>query len=88
MAMGRPVITTDAIGCRETVSDGYNGFLVPVRDAEALAVAMLRFIDNPELIASMGVASRKLAEERFDIDRISTTMLVAMGIPAARPTAT
>jgi glycosyltransferase involved in cell wall biosynthesis len=87
MAMGRPVITTDAIGCRETVRDGYNGFLVPVRDASALAAAMQRFIDNPELIASMGVASRQLAEERFDIDRISTTMLDAMGILVARPSA-
>jgi glycosyltransferase involved in cell wall biosynthesis len=81
MAMGRPVITTDAIGCRETVRDGYNGFLVPVRSVEALAAAMLRFIDDPELIARMGAASRQLAEERFDIDQISTTMLAAMGIP-------
>jgi len=81
--MGRPVITTDAIGCRETVRDGYNGFLVPVRDAEALAAAMQRFIDNPDLIAPMGIASRQLAEERFDIDRISTSMLQAMGIVAA-----
>src|SRR5262249_36982972 len=85
MAMGRAVITTDAIGCRETVRDGYNGFLVPVRDVEALAAVMLRFIDKPELIASMGVASRQLAEERFDVDRISTSMLTAMGILGARP---
>jgi glycosyltransferase involved in cell wall biosynthesis len=86
MAMGRPVITTDAIGCRETVRDGYNGFLVPARDVDALAAAMLKFVDNPDLIVSMGAASRQLAEERFDIDRISTTMLAAMGIiSAVRP---
>jgi len=85
MAMGRPVITTNAIGCRETVRDGYNGFLVPVRNVDALAAAMLHFIDHPELIASMGVASRQLAEERFDISRISTSMLTAMGILGAPP---
>jgi glycosyltransferase involved in cell wall biosynthesis len=77
------VITTDAIGCRETVRNGYNGFMVPVRDPEALAVAMVRFIDSPELIASMGAASRKLAEEKFNIDHISKAMLGAMGILTA-----
>jgi glycosyltransferase involved in cell wall biosynthesis len=84
MAMARPVITTDAVGCRETVRDGYNGFLIPVRDADALAAAMCRFIENPELISSMGMASRKLAEERFDIDSVSKTMLAAMGISLLR----
>jgi glycosyltransferase involved in cell wall biosynthesis len=85
MAMGRAIITTDAVGCRETVRDGYNGFLVPVRDAAALAGAMLRFIEEPDLAVSMGAASRRFAEERFDIDRISTTMLGVMGINAVRP---
>jgi glycosyltransferase involved in cell wall biosynthesis len=84
MAMGRPVITTNAVGCRETVRDGYNGFLVPIRDADALAKAMMKFIDDPGLIAPMGAASRQLAEERFDIDRISRTMLDVMGIIAPR----
>jgi len=85
MAMGRPIITTNAVGCRETVRDGYNGFMVPVRDAESLAVAMLRFVESPDLVASMGAASRQLAEERFDVDRISKAMLDVMGILAARP---
>jgi glycosyltransferase involved in cell wall biosynthesis len=85
MAMGRAVITTDAVGCRETVRDGYNGFLVPTRDANALAAAMMRFIERPELVASMGAASRQLAEQRFDIDRISRTMLDAMGIRGGCP---
>lgn len=80
MAMGRPVITTDAVGCRETVEDGVNGFLVPVRDAAALAAAMLRFIENPALIESMGRESRRLAEEKFDVHKINAIMLEAMGI--------
>jgi glycosyltransferase involved in cell wall biosynthesis len=67
LAMGRAVITTDVPGCRETVRENENGFLVKPRDAQALADKMLLFIDNPDLISSMGIASRKFAEEKFDI---------------------
>lgn len=80
MAMGRPVLTTDAPGCRETVEHGRNGFLVPVRDSAALAEAMLRFIEQPELIKRMGAESRCLAEEKFDVHKINAVMLQAMGI--------
>ncbi len=75
MAMGRPVITTDAPGCRETVIDGENGFLVPPCDVEALVEAMERFIRNPELISTMGQASRKLAEQRFDVHKINQRVI-------------
>ena len=60
--MGRPIITTDAPGCRETVIPGVNGFLVPVRDVDALVSAMERFINEPELIERMGKESRRIAE--------------------------
>jgi glycosyltransferase involved in cell wall biosynthesis len=80
MAMARPVITTDAPGCRETVIDGKNGLLVPVRDVEALAAAMERFILQPELIGRMGQASRRIAEERFDVLKINHVILQEMGI--------
>ena len=80
MAMARPVITTDAPGCRETVVDGVNGFLVPPRDVEALVRAMERFILQPELIIQMGQASRKLAEERFDVHKINQRILAVLGI--------
>jgi glycosyltransferase involved in cell wall biosynthesis len=53
MATGRPIITTDAPGCRETVILGCNGCLVPVRKVPALSEAVLRFVEPPELIASM-----------------------------------
>lgn len=65
-AMGKPVITTDAVGCRDTVEDGVNGLLVPPRNVDALAAAMLRFVREPRLIASMGAASRRMAEARWD----------------------
>lgn len=78
MAMGRAIITTDAPGCRETVVDGDNGFLVPVKDADALAKAMLRFIDEPALIEKMGQRSRKIAEEKYDVHKVNAHMMSAM----------
>ncbi|MEI2762168.1 glycosyltransferase [Methanothrix soehngenii] len=80
MAMARPIITTDAPGCRETVIDGKNGFLVPARDAKALADAMERFILQPELVERMGKASRLIAEERFDVHKVNEVILREMGL--------
>lgn len=80
LAMARPIITTDAPGCRETVIEGNNGFLVPIRDVGALASAMERFILKPELIDKMGRASRRIAEERFDVNKINKIILGEMGI--------
>lgn len=80
MAMGRPVITTDWVGCRETVEEGVNGFLVPVRDVPALVAAIERFLEEPALIARMGRESRSLAEQRFDVHQINARMLAAMGL--------
>jgi glycosyltransferase involved in cell wall biosynthesis len=85
MAMGRAVITSDAPGCRETVEEGRNGFLVPVRDDGALAAAMERFIVSPELIGTMGAEGRRMAEQRFDVRKVNRTILDALGIEAAGP---
>ena len=75
MAMSRPILTTDTQGCRETVKDGENGFLVPVKDAAALAEKMLWFVEHPERISEMGEASRKYAEEKFDVQKVNADML-------------
>lgn len=80
MSMGRPVITTDAPGCRETVVDGVNGFLVPARDANALADAMRKFIESPRLIAEMGRQSRRIAKEKYDVRKVNAVMIAAMGL--------
>jgi glycosyltransferase involved in cell wall biosynthesis len=80
MAIGRPVITTDAPGCRDTVIDGENGFLVPVKSVGALVEAMQRFIDNPDLAAEMGKRSREIAEEKYDVHKVNRVMLRDMGI--------
>lgn len=66
-AIGRPVITTDTIGCRECVTDGYNGFLVPVKDIDKLAEKMELLINDKTLRADMGKHSRRLAETNFSI---------------------
>lgn len=78
MAMGRPVITTNAPGCRETVVEGENGFLIPMRDVGALVAAMLKFIEKPSLIETMGRSSRRIAEERFDVHRVNQKILETM----------
>jgi glycosyltransferase involved in cell wall biosynthesis len=80
MAMGRPIITTDAPGCRETVVEGENGFLVPVKSVDGLIEAMRKFIDDPELAAVMGKRSREIAEEKYDVHKVNALMLREMGI--------
>lgn len=83
MAMGRSIVTTDAPGCRETVVDGDNGLLVPVKSVDALVAAMLRFIDDPSLAPRMGARSRQIAEDKYDVHKINEVMLREMGITAA-----
>jgi glycosyltransferase involved in cell wall biosynthesis len=78
MAMGRPIITTDVPGCRETVVDGVNGFMVPAKDAVALAEKMIWFIENPSSIPLMGTASRRIAEEKFDVHKINEKLMQIM----------
>lgn len=65
-AMGRPVVATDIRGCREVVADGDSGLLVPVRDSRALASAIARLADDPELRAALGDQGRRRAVEMFD----------------------
>ena len=80
MSMGRAVITTDAPGCRETVVEGINGFLVPVRDGVALANTMKRFIDRQDLVVEMGLTSRRIAEDKYDVHKVNAVMLAEMGL--------
>lgn len=80
MSTGRPIITTDAPGCRETVNNGDNGFLVKVSDVDSLVSAMERFIQHPELISRMGDRSRRVAEDKFDVNIVNAQMLRGMGL--------
>jgi glycosyltransferase involved in cell wall biosynthesis len=80
LAMGRPIITTDAPGCRETVRDGWNGFLVPPRDSAALAQAMERFLFDPAIAQCMAERSRQLAESKYDGHAVAESMLSGVGL--------
>lgn len=74
MAMGRPIVTTEARGCRETVWPGENGIRVPVGDVAALVDALLELADAPETCARMGRRSRELAVEHFDAREVARTI--------------
>ncbi|MCO8109087.1 glycosyltransferase family 4 protein [Acinetobacter indicus] len=80
MATGRAVITTDVPGCRETVVDGVNGFLVPSWNPEALAEKMIYFIENPEQIQVMGAESYKIAVEKFDAEKVNQRLVNILGL--------
>lgn len=80
MAIGRAIITTDVPGCRETVIDGVNGFLVPKWDPEALAEKMIYFIEHPEQIRVMGTESHKIAVEKFDAEKVNQRLVNILGL--------
>lgn len=80
MAIGRPIITTDVPGCRETVVDGKNGFLVAKWNPQAIADKMIYFIENPEQIQKMGEASHQMAQEKFDAKKVNARLLAIMGV--------
>ncbi len=80
MSMGRAIITCDTPGCRETVVNGRNGFLVPPRNSNRLALAMRQLIENPALILKMAEESRIIAEKRFDIRTQNRRLLEAIGL--------
>jgi len=67
LAMGKPIITTDTAGCRETIQDTKNGFLIPTKDAQALADAMVRMYElTDEVRQEMGEVGREMALQEFD----------------------
>lgn len=80
MSVGRPIITTNAPGCRETVKDGVNGFLVPVKDVNSITEKMIELMDNTSQAEEMAANGRKLAEDIFDVDKVNAVILETMGV--------
>lgn len=80
MAIGRAIITTDVPGCRETVVDGVNGFLVSKWNPEALAEKMIYFIENQEQIKIMGKESYYIAKEKFDSNIVNQKLIEILGL--------
>lgn len=80
MSIGRPIITTDANGCRETVIEGKNGFLVPIGDHRTLAEKMCYFIEHPETLEMMGAASRELCTEKYAVEKVNEALFRIMEV--------
>jgi len=80
MSMGRAIITTDAPGCRDTVSNGVNGFLVPIKDVDSLFLSMQKFIENPSLIKKFGRKSREIAVHKYDVRLVNNIIISNLGI--------
>jgi glycosyltransferase involved in cell wall biosynthesis len=80
MSMGRPILTTNASGCKETVDVNVNGFLVPIGSSKELAKRMIWFVKNRDEIKSMGEQSRKIVEKRFDVRKVNKEMLKILEI--------
>lgn len=78
-AIGRPIITTNSIGCKETVIDGWNGFLIPIKDSDTLSEKLSVLIDNKELRQEMGRNSRTLAIKDFSIENVVNRHLEIYG---------
>lgn len=69
-AVGRPIVTTNSIGCKDVVDDGINGFLIPVKNSEALAAKLRMLIEDKSLRLRMGKAAREKAEREFAIEKV------------------
>ncbi len=79
MSMGRPIITSDAPGCRETTIPGVNGFLVPVKEVSSLAEKMKLLAGDKLMREKYGVASRRLVEEKFSVEKVNRSIIGYVG---------
>ena len=78
MAAGRAIVTTKAPGCKDTVIEGYNGFLIPPKDGRALARRLEILIQKKELREAMGNHSYHLCQEKFEVEKINSILLLTM----------
>ena len=69
-AVGRPIVTTLSIGCKDVVDDGVNGFLVPIKDSETLAQKLRILFEDKDRRIQMGKASRARAEKEFSLETV------------------
>jgi glycosyltransferase involved in cell wall biosynthesis len=75
-ACGLPIVTTDVPGCRDVVTDGLNGLLVPVRNAPILAKALETLLSDARLRHQMGVAGREIAVNKFGLGKVNEETLM------------
>lgn len=80
MAVGRPIVTTAVPGCRETVEDGVNGYLVPSHDSTLLAERLETLVADADLRRQMAVASYRRCRQLFDVTKVNQDMLDSMAL--------
>ncbi len=80
MAVGRPIITTNVPGCKETVVDGLNGYLIEPFNINELINKMIWFVQNKDKIEQMGLASREIAENKYDVEKVNSRLFQIMGL--------
>ena len=80
LSIGRAIITTDTPGCRETVIQGKNGYLIEPKSVSKLVESMMKFINNPTIVERMGVESRNIAEKKYDVHKVNDFMFRNMKI--------
>jgi len=80
LAMGKPVITSDAPGCRESIAHGEQGLIVPIKDPAALMEAMLYLVKSPSMRRRMGKLSRERAVQCFDQELVTNQLIQPMGL--------
>ena len=78
-SMGRAIITTNSVGAKETVKDGYNGFLINTQDSGAITEKVIWCLENPAEVALMGQNARQYAEEYFDCNKINELVYDIIG---------
>lgn len=80
MAIGRPIITTNAPGCKETVIDGVNGYLVEIGDVDSLAEKIVFLAENENIRNNMAEKSYNYCLEKFEVSKVNNEMLLKMGL--------
>jgi glycosyltransferase involved in cell wall biosynthesis len=80
MSMGRPIITTDAPGCKETVKHGISGYIVPKKNVSELVSSLKKFIQDPKSIANFGKESHAIAVEKYDVHKVNQAIISALNL--------
>ena len=78
-SVGRPIITTNAPGCREVVIDKYNGFIVEIGNVDELVEKIIYYIENFDKAKSDGENSRKLVTEKYSVDKVNEQFAEVIG---------
>lgn len=79
-SMGRGIITSNSVGCKDTVIDGYNGFLIEKKDVKAMSEKCIYAIEHFDEMVVMGQNARKFAEENFDCNKINEKIVKSIGL--------